>query len=433
MKQWLIILAFFSIQSAIANTDERRVALVIGNGDYKSISVLKNAANDARDISEKLDAMGFDVVTGTNLSKKEMREKISIFDKKIRAGAAEDTVALLFYAGHGLEVRGKNYLIPVDADMEFQEEVEYEGIALNKIKTRMERTKSRLNLIILDACRNNPLPSSSGRDASTGGWGASESYAKGTFIAYGTAPGRKAADSDGFGDNGLFTKHILQNIDEEGFTLEQVFKKVRDGVEKDSHGKQITWQNNSTTGDFFFKPGDARTLAIIIEKRPSWLIPVLVVGTGLILLTIGFQLKQRHQIAWAKSVVLSQELKKDNVILDDELQKSHLVRDQIVGYLKDLKENKIITLVRAGDNFLIGRDTPSDFIINDEVVSGRHCEMGFNPMNKTFWIRDLESSNGIWFSQEKQVQPNTKQVLKDGQVFYLANENHPLVLVKSNP
>ncbi len=418
-----------------ADIGEKRVALVIGNSQYADMTDLINPRNDAEDMSSKLSEMGFEVIKGVDLTKTQMMNKISEFDKVIRKHNPEDTVALFFYAGHGLEVNGQNFLVPVDAYMEYQEDVKREGVVLSKITRRMERSNARLNLIVLDACRDNPLPVSSdfrSLESRSVGWGAVKSVAKGTFIAYGTAPGRKAADSDGLGNNGLFTKHILQNIDQEGLSLEQVFKKVRSGVSRDSNGKQLTWQNNSTEGDFFFKPGDARSLAIVVEKRPKWLLPVLFGGSLMILGFVGLQYKQRRQIAWAKSVVLSQELKKDDEILGEELHKSQLVRDEIVGYLKDLKENKIISLIRAEDIFTIGRDAHSNHPIDDTVISGRHCRIGYNASNKSFWIEDLDSSNGVWLNKNKQLDTNKQQPLKDGQVFYLANEDHPMVLVKSN-
>lgn len=242
-----------------ASSDERRVALIIGNSQYSTMGTLSNATNDATDMAEALRGLEFEVISGTNLSKKQMREKIHLFDESLKKGTAENTIGLFYYAGHGLEVDGNNYLVPIDADMEYQEDARDEGVSLNLITSRMKYTKNRMNIVILDACRNNPFPKRD-RAISSGGWGAMSNLASGMFIAYGTSPGRKAADSDGFGRNGLFTKHILNNIKKPGKTLEQVFKSTRAGVLDDSNGRQITWQNNATTGDFYFTSASLNSL-----------------------------------------------------------------------------------------------------------------------------------------------------------------------------
>ncbi len=242
----LMIILLFEGHEAYA---ERRIALIIGNSTYSSsMGSLSNPVNDANDMSATLTSLGFEVISGINLTKKQMSAKVRLFDDKLSAGDKEETIGLFYYAGHGLEVEGSNYLVPVDAEMDYQEDARDEGVPLNKITSRMKYARNRMNIVILDACRNNPLPK---RDRSaTGGWGAFNDVASGMFIAYGTSPGRKAAD--GTGRNGLFTKHILQNIKTKGKTLEQVFKLTRSGVLDESRGKQLTWSNNATTGDFYF-------------------------------------------------------------------------------------------------------------------------------------------------------------------------------------
>ena len=431
MKITVLLCAFLFVSSAYS--EERRIALVFGNSNYQYIGSLKNAAKDAQDITAKLTELGFEVFSGINLTRRQMKEKVKAFEKSIRAQDANNTVALFFYAGHGLEVDGKNYIVPINAEMEEQNDVEDEGILLTSITRRMERSRSRLNIIILDACRNNPLPRGD-RALGENGWSTKlETSAVGTFIAFGTSPGKTAADSDGNGQNGLFTKHILRFIGEEGLTLEQVFKKVRDGVYNDSHKKQKTWQNNSTTGDFFFKPGKQQVLTteIVIEKRPTWLYPALGATVLLMLLLLMLYMKQRSRIKWAESVILSKELGKDKKDLYKEMQRSRLMQNEVVGYLKDLNTNAILRIFKSDDEITIGREKPSDIIIQDDVVSSRHCKIGYDPSSKSFWINDLDSSNGVWLNADNQVTPRQKQRLKNGQVFYISNQNHPLILVKN--
>lgn len=255
------------VSIGMAQNDERRVALIIGNSNYSVMGVLENAENDAVDMTSSLHRLGFDVVYGTNLSKKEMTEKIREFDEKLKAGDPEKTIGLFYYAGHGLEVDGNNYLVPVDAQMEYQEDARDEGVALNRITRRMNYTKNRLNIVILDACRDNPLPKLD-RNISGGGWGELTDVASGMFIAYGTSPGQRALDSIGSSRNGVFTKQILDNIEKQGLTLEQVFKKTRAGVLSDTRGKQTTWQNNATIGDFYFAPSIINNSANTVSPTP---------------------------------------------------------------------------------------------------------------------------------------------------------------------
>ncbi|MEZ5471339.1 MAG: caspase family protein [Marinicella sp.] len=228
---------------------ENRVALVIGNSNYSTImGKLPNPTNDAMDMTSALQELGFDVIQGIDVNKRRMTELVREFDGKLSSGDQSQNVGLFYYAGHGMEIDGSNYLIPVDANMDYQEDAQYEGISLNKIISRMKYTGNRLNMVVLDACRDNPLPKKS--RSAAGGWKAYDEVAKGMFIAYGTSPGRKASDGDG--RNGLFTKHLLKNIKQKGKTLEQVFKYTREGVLQESGGKQLTWSNNATIGDFYF-------------------------------------------------------------------------------------------------------------------------------------------------------------------------------------
>ena len=245
----LMLLCFSQLSQANV---ERRIALVIGNSAYSpNMGSLPNPVNDAQDMSQVLQELGFEVISGINLNKKEMSEKVRLFDQRLQDGDKDNTIGLFYYAGHGLEVEGSNYLVPVDAVMDYQEDARDEGVPLNRITSRMNYANNRMNIVILDACRNNPLPKRN--RSAAGGWGAFNDVASGMFIAYGTSPGRKAAD--GTGRNGLFTKHILKNIKAEGKTLEQVFKYTRSGVLDESGGQQLTWSNNATTGDFYFASG----------------------------------------------------------------------------------------------------------------------------------------------------------------------------------
>ena len=223
---------------------EKRVALVIGNGNYLSGAKLSNPANDARDIAASLRELGFQVIAKTDITQKEMNRAIIEFGSKLTA----DTIALFYFAGHGLQVRGKNYLLPVDAQIAAEAAVRAEGVDVDTVLDQLG--VSPLNIVILDACRNNPFER---KFRSLGGGLAQIDAPKGTLIAYATAPGRTAAD--GNGRNGLYTQELLKAIKTPGLSVEQVFKRVRSGVTRASSDQQTPWESSSLTGEFYFFGG----------------------------------------------------------------------------------------------------------------------------------------------------------------------------------
>lgn len=232
--------------------DEMRYALVIGNSNYsKSLGVLKNPVNDATDMAKELRACNFDVDLLINATYGQMRAAMLKFKEKMDGGDRDKTVALFYFAGHGIQFEDENYLVPVDAIIEYQDDIaRYCFPGERMVLANMERANSRMNIVILDACRNNALPSLT-RSAG-GGQGLGEMRrGRGSFIAYATAPGSVA--SDGSGKNGLYTQELLKAMDKPGLTLEQVFKEVRANVLRLSGGKQNTWDSSNIIGDFYFK------------------------------------------------------------------------------------------------------------------------------------------------------------------------------------
>src|SRR2546423_3864730 len=221
----------------------QRIALVIGNGKYKD-SPLVNAANDARSMATVLGEIGFKVTKLEDASLKQMTTAVRDFGDQLRKGGG---VGLFYYAGHGMQIRGRNYLVPVDAEIQREDEVPYAGFDANVILDKMESAGNGTNIIILDACRNNPFSRSFRSSAS----GLAQMEAPvGSYISFATAPGRVA--SDGGGANGLYTQHLIANIRQPGLKIEDVFKRARVAVMSDSSGQQIPWDNSSLTGDFYF-------------------------------------------------------------------------------------------------------------------------------------------------------------------------------------
>ena len=226
---------------------EPRLALVIGNGAYQA-SPLTNPVNDARAMADALKATGFTVIRRENASLKDMTLALREFGDRLKHGG----VGLFYYAGHGMAVKGRNFLIPVDAQIEREDEIAFNALDADAVLDKMESAGNRLNLVILDACRNNPFA----RSFRSGSRGLAQMDAPvGTLISFATAPGQVA--SDGNGKNGLYTQHLLENIKRPGLKIEDLFKTVRVNVRKDSGGKQTPWETSSLEGDFYFVPAPA--------------------------------------------------------------------------------------------------------------------------------------------------------------------------------
>jgi hypothetical protein len=226
---------------ALAAPNER-VALLVGNNAYQA-SPLRSAVNDVRDLGAALREMGFRTIVRENATRKDMIDAIRQFGQAIEGAE----VALFFFAGHALQYKERNYLIPVDAQMGSEDDVTFFSVEVAQVFDRMDRARTRFNLLILDACRNNPFEASF-KVASAGL--AQMSAPSGTLIAYATAPGAVAAD--GFGRNGIYTKHILQHIAAPDLPVELLFKRVREGVERETLSRQTPWDSSSLKGDFIF-------------------------------------------------------------------------------------------------------------------------------------------------------------------------------------
>jgi effector-binding domain-containing protein len=233
---------------------EGRLALVIGNGAYQT-APLNNPINDAEDMAAILKKLGFKVILKKNADQRTMEDSIRYFGRQLRNG----DVGLFYFAGHGIQVEGRNYLMPVDAKIESESDVKYEAIDAGRILGKMEDAENRLNIVILDACRNNPYARAFRSDQS----GLARMDAPtGSMIAYSTAPGEAAAE--GPGRNGIFTKYLIQHMMTPNLSIEQVLKRVRIDVARQTNGRQIPWESSSLMGDFYFNPAKTETF-----EKPS--------------------------------------------------------------------------------------------------------------------------------------------------------------------
>jgi len=235
-----------------------RIALIIGNSEY-AVSPLSNPGNDALDISDQLKQMGFNVSFLANADKKQMLEGIRQFGEDLQN---KNSVGLFYYAGHGMQVNGRNFLIPVDADINLEHQIEYEAVDVGRVLAAMESAQNLMNMVVLDACRDNPFKRSF--RSSTKGL-AQMDAPSGTFIAYSTAPGQVAQDGDG--RNGIYTQNLLKHLNTPGLTVEEMFKRVRVGVMAETGKQQVPWESSSLVGVFYFVPSD--------QMPPAWVPPAL--------------------------------------------------------------------------------------------------------------------------------------------------------------
>lgn len=237
----------FTVQGSVKPiVKEKRLALIVGNAAYTYGGSLANPLNDANDMESSLKELGFDVIKHTNCDQSKLKRAIDEFGARLDGY----DVALFFYAGHGIQVKGKNYLVPIDAQLRSENDVEYDCVDASRVLAKMENAGAKANLVILDACRDNPFERSWSR-STTGGGLAFMNAPQGSIIAYATSPGTTA--SDGRGSNGLYTSALLQHIKTPGISIETVFKRVRATVIEQSGGKQTPWESTSLTGDFYFK------------------------------------------------------------------------------------------------------------------------------------------------------------------------------------
>jgi hypothetical protein len=236
-----------------------RVALVIGNGKYAA-APLPNPVNDAQDMARALEAAGFTVIRRENASLKEMVLALREFGDKL----GRTSTGVFYFAGHGLQVRGRNYLVPVDADIAREDEVAFSALDLAAVMEKLDSARNPVNLVILDACRNDPFGK---RLQLTQSGLAQVDAPPGTLIAFATSPGSVAAD--GAGRNGLYTRHLLEQMRKPGAAVEETFRNVRAAVRKDSAGRQIPWESTSLETHFAFHARPPAPVKIAKATSPA--------------------------------------------------------------------------------------------------------------------------------------------------------------------
>ena len=252
---------WMSVGQALA---ENRIALVIGNSKYTSVTALPNPANDAKAMTNFLNSAGFQVVQAPDLTQSDMRRTIAEFAKKVTE-KGPDTVALVFYAGHGLQVDGENYLVPVDAQIERESDVPLQATRLADLMNVLSSVPSKSNIVILDACRNNPF---SAINKTAGRGLAIVDAPNGSIVSYSTAPGTEALDGDG--QNSPYTTALMKIGHEPGLQIEQLLKRVRLDVSNTTARQQFPWESSSLTVEFsFFPAGSTQERATPASSQPG--------------------------------------------------------------------------------------------------------------------------------------------------------------------
>jgi len=260
----LLVAGAMTLGASLAAAQEKRVALVIGNDAYTGLPRLNNAARDAEAMGRKLRELGFETTVRTNVGRVALNRAVADFGAAI--GGKAETVGLVFYAGHGIQAMDRNWLVPVDANLESDIDLEAEAVDAQRLLKAMDDARNALNIVILDACRDNPLPKR--QRSAERGLAIMSVAPRGSVIAYSASPNQKAQDGSA-GGNGVYTAELLKALDEPGLKIEDVFKRANGGVQRATGGRQVPWFNASIQGDFFFRPGTPGAVATPAPIAPT--------------------------------------------------------------------------------------------------------------------------------------------------------------------
>jgi hypothetical protein len=240
---------------------DQRVALVIGNSNYETAPKLANPGNDAQSMAQFLNSAGFEVTQATDLTRDDMTRVVHDFSNKV-AARGPGAVAMIYYAGHGVQVAGENYLLPVDARISSASDLDGNSLRLVDVMGTLESIQSRMRIVVLDACRNNPFPEVN----DTGRGLAIVDAPRGSIVGYSTAPGMEA--QDGNGNHSPYTSAFLNIAREPNLPIEQLFKRVRLEVNNTTAGRQTPWESSSLTSDFYFFGDTAVAATRAPDRRP---------------------------------------------------------------------------------------------------------------------------------------------------------------------
>ena len=260
----VVFIFWFVLGSSFDAYASKRVALVVGNNDYTTLPALNNAAKDARDMAQTLRDLGWEVVDIYDSSQRDIGRAIDKFESQLWTADA----SLFFYAGHGIQARGENWIVPVDAEAESEVDLKYEAIPVREVLSAMKRADVPVNIIVIDACRDNPLKKRT-RSSSRGLQVPEVPVGlRGTTVMFSAAPGEVAQDGPK-GGNGVFTGNLLRELKKPGLTIEAVFKGTSRGVNAATNRSQMPWFNSSLSGDFYFNEAKPEVQVAAVAPAPA--------------------------------------------------------------------------------------------------------------------------------------------------------------------
>jgi len=414
---FILIAAFFSAsvfsQNSNKSGSEKRLALVIGNAKYTFSGELGNPENDAKAMKTALLQVGFDVYEYENLTQSQMKAAIDDFGKKLK----NYSIGLFFYAGHGIQSKGFNYLIPVDANLQTEQQIEYDCVQADRVLGLMEAAGSPVNIVILDACRNNPFERSWARSTEGGGL-AFMNAPGGSLIAYATSPGRTA--SDGAGSNGLYTSALLENIKKPDMNILQMFQSVRRTVSEKSLKKQIPWESTSLTSDFYFvKPAKNNILTSNSDIKPDVTTDISTV-------------KSNHTIGAAYSANSTDKNITKNVSGSANITWKHNISGYWLYYNNDAIQNRVKS-EWADDDLLVYdpvynftcllkdyKKAPEDKILNVKLLGANENILWKRSKENLFWL----------YVKGEQIAKRTKSVWVDDDVLVYDNISNTTYILK---
>lgn len=404
---------------------EPRIALVMGNLSYTQLEPLTNSINDARDLAAKLMTLGFDVLCGLDLDRSASMRLLERFSEETQR-LGEQAVSLFYYSGHGVQISTENYILPLNADLDPARPQSFETHAINLDAVMGYMLKGGNNegsrFIILDACRDLAIQAGAG-------WAKPKLGAntKGLYWVYGTGYGQFAYDGGAVG-NGVFAEFLLKHIAKEGFIAEQIMKLVTKEVSEYSEGKQVPETGGSLVKDFMFVPAEKHRI-IDPDFIPLWLKSLFWTALTASFLLLLWYARIRRKTAWTKGVDLSQHMVLDETLVKELRQNSRLFDDEIAGVLKDAKSKKLLSFITPKYDLLLGRNRDMNIVFDRDAISGKHARLGWDRETQTFWLEDLESTNGTWWGKGQRLETNKRYPLSSGKIFYLADQHTPLVVI----
>ncbi len=383
---WLILFSSGS-QNVLAQDEQpnslaNKIALVIGNSSYKHTSPLTNPKNDAVLIGKSLKRLGFRVQTVTDASQRQMKQAIRDYFRDLRESGS-DTIGLIFYAGHGLQVQGNNYLIPVDAKIEDESDVNIEAVSASSLLQGMHSIGNKFNIVLFDACRNNPFRSKF-RSPTRGL--ARMDAPEGSFIAFSTAPNDVAADGDG--KNSPFSKALAEQLSKPGRTIETVIKRVGSKVKSATKGRQLPWFSSSVYTDFYItgrqttaKRHSPEEKQVVMVKPPS-VLP---------LTPVEIKKKQEYEAASIYERSLP-DFGQFPFEFEKEIKRlSHGKLDIAMWGAGELvKFTEVERLVSVNQTISMGWTTPHALAFEDDAfaILGGSMPMGMSPTRFVAWYRE---------------------------------------------